>query len=76
MKKAMKKVLVTGGAGFIGRHLLQSLHHKGVYTIIIDNLSNSELPDFVLKESGGRCSKKCFEGPNFSFYEIDIRDED
>lgn len=44
--------------------------------IVIDNLSNSELPDLLLKESRSRFSKNNFEGLNFSFYQIDIREKE
>lgn len=33
----MKKVLVTGGAGFIGSHLCEKLLEKGYYVICVDN---------------------------------------
>jgi len=33
----MKKVLVTGGAGFLGSHLCRKLWEKGNYVIAIDN---------------------------------------
>ncbi|MFN4147492.1 MAG: UDP-glucose 4-epimerase GalE, partial [Runella sp.] len=36
------KILVTGGAGFIGSHTVVELHHSGFEPIIIDNFSNSE----------------------------------
>lgn len=35
----MKKVLVTGGAGFIGSHLCDVLYKKGYDIVVIDNLS-------------------------------------
>lgn len=35
----MKKVLITGGAGFIGTHLSQSLLEQGYGVIVLDNLS-------------------------------------
>lgn len=36
----MKKVLITGGAGFIGSHISDLLLEHGYEVIIIDNLSN------------------------------------
>ncbi|RSK39869.1 UDP-glucose 4-epimerase GalE [Mangrovimonas spongiae] len=38
-----KKILVTGGLGFIGSHTVVELQHKGFDVVIIDNLSNSSL---------------------------------
>src|SRR5690606_29156459 len=39
----MKKVLVTGGLGFIGSHTVVELQQKGFEVVIIDNLSNSSI---------------------------------
>ena len=39
------KVLVTGGAGFIGKHLTKFLLEKGYDITIFDNFSNSEKAD-------------------------------
>lgn len=39
----MKKVLVTGGLGFIGSHTVVELHNAGFEAVIIDNLSNSSI---------------------------------
>ena len=39
----MKKVLVTGGLGFIGSHTVVELHNAGYEAVIIDNLSNSSI---------------------------------
>ena len=35
------KIFVTGGAGFIGRHLIQSLSSKDHQITVFDNLTNS-----------------------------------
>ena len=37
--KQDKKVVVTGGAGFIGSHLAQRLARRGYHILILDNLS-------------------------------------
>lgn len=40
-KEITKKILVTGGAGYIGSHTLIELIHAGFEPIVYDNLSNS-----------------------------------
>ena len=39
----MKKVLITGGLGFIGSHTVVELQNEGFEVVIIDNLSNSSI---------------------------------
>ncbi|AFL80235.1 UDP-glucose-4-epimerase [Aequorivita sublithincola DSM 14238] len=39
----MKKILVTGGLGYIGSHTVVELQNAGYQVIIVDNLSNSSL---------------------------------
>lgn len=38
----MKKILVTGGAGYIGSHTVVELQEAGYAPVIVDNFSNSE----------------------------------
>ena len=63
----MKKIIVTGGTGYIGSHVVVDLIEKGYTPIVIDNLSNSE--------------KSVIEGiekianQKLDFYEVDICDE-
>ena len=40
MIDAVGKVLVTGGAGFIGSHLVDALMERGFHVKVVDNLSN------------------------------------
>ena len=60
MKK--KKVIVTGGAGFIGSHLVDELVNRKYDVIVIDNLINSK------KQNLSKSIKK------IKFYKYDIRD--
>lgn len=62
------KILVTGGAGFIGSHTVVELHNAGFEPVIIDNLYNSNLN--VLE------GIKKITGKTFPFYEIDCNDAD
>jgi len=50
----MKKILVTGGTGYIGSHTVVELQLKGFEVIIVDDLSNSsiEVLDNITKISG------------------------
>jgi UDP-glucose 4-epimerase len=38
----MKKILVTGGTGYIGSHTVVALQNKGFDVVIVDDLSNSQ----------------------------------
>ncbi|MDH5603486.1 MAG: UDP-glucose 4-epimerase GalE [Cyclobacteriaceae bacterium] len=62
----MKKILVTGGAGYIGSHTVVELVNAGYTPVIIDNFSNSE--PFVLSRLENIVGKK------ISFYEGDVCD--
>lgn len=55
------KMLVTGGAGFIGSHLVDALLERGHSVAIIDNLITGQ------KEN---------VNPDAAFYEIDIRNKE
>jgi len=37
-----KRILVTGGAGFIGSHLVEALHAAGHLVVVVDNLSHGD----------------------------------
>jgi len=56
----MEKVLVTGGAGFIGSHLTDKLIEKGYSVVVIDNLSTGSKKNLNAKAK---------------FYKADIKDK-
>ena len=45
----MKKILVTGGAGFIGSHLVDRLIEEGYAVMVLDNLSRGSLENINAK---------------------------
>ncbi|MGY6741322.1 MAG: UDP-glucose 4-epimerase GalE [Cecembia sp.] len=58
----MKKILITGGAGYIGSHTAVALVNAGFEPIIIDNFSNSDKSALNgLKHILGR-ALTCYEG--------------
>lgn len=60
------KILVTGGAGFIGSHTVVELHNAGFESIILDNFSNSEKRVLAGIEQ--------IIGESVKYYEADIND--
>lgn len=63
----MVKILVTGGAGYIGSHTCLELLEAGYEVVVVDNLVNSK------KESLRRVEE--LTGKSISFYEIDLLHE-
>lgn len=63
-----KKILVTGGLGYIGSHTAVALQQAGYDVVIIDDLSNSEL--FVLD----RITE--ITGIKPGFFQIDLKDSE
>lgn len=62
INRLQKRVLVTGGAGFIGSHLIDALMERGYDVICADNLF-----------SGQKCNLyKWFGNPNFEFMRHDV----
>lgn len=61
------KVLVTGGAGYIGSHTCLELLNSGHQIIVVDNLSNSKI------ESLRRVQE--LTGKSLIFHQVDILDE-
>ena len=61
------KILVTGGAGYIGSHTVLGLLEKGHQLVVVDNLDNSS------EESLRRVQE--LSGQPVSFHQVDLLDE-
>ncbi|MBP5285144.1 MAG: UDP-glucose 4-epimerase GalE [Kiritimatiellae bacterium] len=61
------KILVTGGAGYIGSHTVVELLNAGHDVVVVDNLCNSS------KKSLSRVKR--ITGKTPAFHRVDIRDE-
>lgn len=68
----MKKILVTGAAGFIGYHLSQKLIAEGAYVIGLDNLN--DYYDVRLKEA--RLDQLIVHEKAFEFHKISLEDNE
>ena len=64
----MKKILVTGGAGYIGSHTAVELLNAGYEIVIVDNFYNSK-PKAIE-------NIKKITGKDFKFYELDYLDKE
>lgn len=72
-----KKVLVTGGAGFIGSHVVEALLKRGDDVVIVDEMN--DYYDVHIKENNIKHLQELIasdENPRLSFYKGDICDED
>lgn len=61
------KVLVTGGAGFIGSHIVDKLLQDNCKVVVVDNLSSGSLQNFP---------ENFVENTSLKFYENDILNDD
>ncbi len=66
-----KPILVTGGAGFIGSHLIDRLLAEGCTVVCLDNLN-----DFYNPEIKRLNQNSHFDYNNYTFIETDIRQKD
>ena len=62
-----KKVLITGGAGFIGSHLADELLNHGYEVRALDNLSE--------QVHGQNCTRPVYLNPDVELQIGDIRDK-
>ncbi|WP_367916224.1 UDP-glucuronic acid decarboxylase family protein [Leadbetterella sp. DM7] len=58
----MKRILITGGAGFLGSHLCDRFIKEGYHVVAMDNLITGDL----------RNIEHLFKLPNFEFYHHDV----
>jgi len=62
-RRSARRILITGGAGFIGSHLCDSLLRRGDAVICVDNLLTGRLSNV----------RPLLNHPDFTFIEHDVR---
>jgi UDP-glucuronate 4-epimerase len=67
----VKKILVTGAAGFIGFHLAKRLLEQGAEVVGLDNLN--EYYDITLKQARLKLLEEC---PGFRFVKMELADRE
>ncbi|CAL9071948.1 unnamed protein product [Musa acuminata var. zebrina] len=66
-----RRILVTGGAGYIGSHTVLQLLLAGFGVVVVDNLDNSS--EVAVERVTALAGKY---GKNLTFHRIDLRDKD
>lgn len=66
IKKKMRRVLVTGGCGFIGSHLVERLIEEGCQVTVLDNLSSGKIENL----------HSVIKSPLLSFHQVDLAIDD
>lgn len=69
-----KAVLVTGGASFIGSHLVDKLLKLGANVRIVDDLSSGRMENLEYPLRLDK-RKKCWIGENIEFFKGDLKDK-
>jgi dTDP-glucose 4,6-dehydratase len=59
---SIKRVLITGGAGFLGSHLCDNFLKKGAKVIAVDNLKTGSMTNI----------EHLIKNPNFDFIKLDV----
>lgn len=63
----MRRILVTGGAGYIGSHTCVELLQVGYQVVVVDNLSNSKVESLTRVQE--------LSGKRLEFYQVDLLDQ-
>jgi UDP-glucuronate 4-epimerase len=66
-----KRILLTGGAGFIGSHVAEALIRRGTKLSIVDNLD-----DFYARSRKRLNLQEILSTGSYDFFEADVRDVD
>ncbi|MBC8343435.1 MAG: NAD-dependent epimerase/dehydratase family protein, partial [Bacteroidetes bacterium] len=66
LRESVKRIFITGGAGFIGSHVAEILVHHGYEVTVYDNLSNGKL-EYI---------EQHLEKLNFNFIQADLLEID
>jgi len=72
----ISKALVTGGAGFIGSHIVDELVARGIETFVVDNLSTGSLDNLAQHRGNSLLHVKVGDAREIEALTLDIGDID
>ena len=67
----MKRVLVTGGAGFLGSHLCRKLLNEGADVICLDNFHTGSEQNVIEHAASSKFTKVCHDVATPTQLEVD-----
>ena len=60
----MRRIVITGGAGFLGSHLCDRMLARGLHVVVLDNLLTGSMDNIA----------HLLSNPRFSFRHYDVSD--
>jgi dTDP-glucose 4,6-dehydratase len=68
----MRRIVITGGAGFLGSHLCDRMLQRGVHVVVLDNLLTGSMDNIAHLLSNPRFSFRHYDVSDYVYVEGDV----